>query len=106
MDRQVFSFRAEASVDIQRFLAALNDAEIEVGALWIQRPVQIFGDSLGEFCTDAGVTVQQLRDAASDAVDVHVLLETLRPVPLGENSLERDQTFYPEEWGLNGEPNG
>jgi hypothetical protein len=91
----VFSFRAECSRDVQEFLAAMRWAEIMISGLLIQ-PIPLNGefcipDVEGEFyIKDDDVTVERLRRISSDVADIHVLLETLRPVSLSENSLERD----------------
>ena len=87
MNLQTFSFRAECLVDVQAFNKLLSSrgfiSELKTEA-----------DDAGlpdvEVEMKAGATLGQLRELLRHVVDGHVILQTLRPVPLSENSLERD----------------
>lgn len=84
-----FSFRAECLGDIDEFFDACNQAGISVSAASSKQLEPNLPDAAAEFTTADGVTLRQLVDAASAAPDIYVAVETLRPVPLADNSLER-----------------
>lgn len=91
---RVFSGRSEAAIDAETFahlagaLGASGKARVFIG----------YPDE-GEFPPDlvlvevhttTDVTYEQVLNAARLVPDGHVLLQTLRPVPIGRNSLERN----------------
>ncbi len=81
----IFSYRAELPCDADRFFDALARAEIVVCQL--QRSHDPY-NTYGEFqCPFDDVTVNQLYGATGHIPDIHVLLGTLRAVPLTENTL-------------------
>lgn len=87
--RQVFSLRAECQLDVDGFISACTDAGIcldSVRTSFLQPPLP---DVSLEFLAADSVTVDHLRAASQDVPDIHVALETLRPTPLADNSLER-----------------
>ncbi len=89
--QSVFSFRAEFPADVDEFYAACAEAGIVTTAPSKRELQAGFADVAVEFRSASEVTVDDLRAAASDVPDLHVILETLRPVPLAENSLERQE---------------
>lgn len=88
------SFRAECSYDALRFLTQATEYAIEndlrLGKIMFKND-QDHPDLEVEFISDVPVT--KLRDIAAGIEDCHVIVQTLRPVPLAENSLERDPSF-------------
>jgi hypothetical protein len=95
----IFSYRADELIDVMRFFRAVQRAEIavtdvllDVGFPADEHP---WWDVAGEFCVpDCNLTVDTLLAAARNVDDIHILLETLRPVPLAQNSLERDYGLH------------
>lgn len=91
VQQSVFSFRAEFPADVDEFYAACAEAGIVVSARSTRGLQEGFADVAAEFRSASDVTVEHLRRAAKDVPDLHVVLETLRPVPLVDNSLERQE---------------
>jgi hypothetical protein len=83
---QVFSFRAEAWVDLQNFFGLLGDKAFGIDV--IER-ANAGEDHRCQFSSSHGL--RAIQSAARMVEDGHVLLETLRPLPLAENSLEREE---------------
>ena len=82
----VYSFRAELSQDVDKFLYALSQRNI-----FFKYSKQ--GSShLPDICVElhTSATIEDLRDVLRTVKDSHVMLETLRALPLSENNLERD----------------
>lgn len=92
---KVFSFRAECWHDITQFFAACQDAEIAVyghtigPAASADSAIFVMPDLVAQFHSEDSVTVEQLQRVIAGIPDLHVISETLRPVTLAENSLER-----------------
>lgn len=86
--KSIFSFRAECSVDVRRFLAGLTEVGIETEAS--QSPVSGLSGPDVAVELQATTTLEELRIVARRVEDAHVIVQTLRAVPLAENSLERD----------------
>ncbi len=87
----VFSFRAECLRDACAFVQALWDASIYVTRLMIDHEAGMPApDVVGEFAVAGHVERDRLISATRDVDGIHVLLETLRPVPLAHNSLDRE----------------
>lgn len=82
-----FSFRAECQPDVEAFQAAM-------AAAGVVATMKAAGDTSG--LTDLEVEMQsdsslgQLQYVLRQVTDGHVMLQTLREVPLAANSLERD----------------
>lgn len=80
-----FSCRAELEQDAELFVETIK------GALPIDvvRTVYL---GMGEVAIDieSSVDIEALREVLRNQTDAHVMLDTLRPVPLSENMLERD----------------
>lgn len=85
---QTYSFRAECQYDVFTFLARLQEKDIP-------NRVTVFGidpnlpDIVVEFVTD-DTSVACMMEVTKDLPDIHVIRQTLRPVTLKQNSLERD----------------
>ncbi len=81
-----YSFRTECQSDIDRFTELLRVR----GILHFLRvvPDTIVPDRYVQMESDADI--EQIRDAMREVVDGHVMLQTLRPGVLADNSLERD----------------
>jgi len=87
----VFSMRAEYQVDFDRFLALMK----QDGCIleFTMRP-----DSDGlpdveiEFVSDC--TLGQIADVIRRVPDGHTMLQTLRSVPLADNSLKRNNEIH------------
>lgn len=87
-----YSFRAEGVCDVVNFCHTLHHLVMErrehFGALQIKTDPTGFHECVVEFRSTLGL--ETLRGILRKQIDSHVMLETLRPVPLVENSLERD----------------
>lgn len=83
----VFSFRAECPYDVAAFVNKLVAKRIN---LKIEHTMLSFGEVSTELYTDADL--ETLIDVMCSGDDTHVMVQTLRPVPLKENSLERDRS--------------
>ena len=85
-----FSFRAECNYDVLRFLNKAYeyamDNNLRLGAIYLKTD-EGFPDCEGEF--KSNVPLHDLEEIAGSIEDCHVLLQTLRPVPLAQNSLQR-----------------
>lgn len=81
----IYSFRAECLVDVERFLSKANELSIK---LTKDNQDEVFPDIEIEFESDTDI--EGIRNVLRQVVDGHVMIQTLRPVPLSENSLERD----------------
>lgn len=88
-DGQVFSMRAECAEDAEGFFKAVQDAGIRLNST-VNKDGTGLPDVDVEFHADA--SIEQLRDIIRRITDGHVMLQTLRPVPLAGNSLERDDS--------------
>jgi hypothetical protein len=85
---QVYSFRAECPADVEAFQASAAKANIPVVVTHLVVERDAFNDTEVEFKSTA--TLEAIRDAMREIVDGHAMLETVRAVPLSENSLERE----------------
>jgi len=82
----IFSFRAECQDDVDAFIEAATSAEIEM--LTHAYPDKAFPDVDVEITTEATKEVLMKLIRISD--EAHIMRQTLRAVPLKENSLTRD----------------
>lgn len=95
-EQNLFSFRAETPVDVSRLLAVMSDGEPNPHP-YLSGLTKITMDNHGELGADvvvemqmkAGVDLDTVRGWMEQVEDSHVMIETLRQVPLSENSLER-----------------
>ncbi|MGF6281799.1 hypothetical protein ABH908_000167 [Pseudomonas frederiksbergensis] len=86
---QVFSMRAECAEDAEGFFKAVQDAGVRLNST-VNKDGTGLPDVDVEFHADA--SIEQLRDIIRRITDGHVMLQTLRPVPLAGNSLDRDES--------------
>jgi len=87
---QIYSLRAESESDAKRFL---DEAETDVLVLSnAVHPVQN-GFPNVEIELVSNATLDQVRSVIRRMPEGHVMLQTLRQVPLAGNSLERDEFF-------------
>jgi hypothetical protein len=86
MSMQTFSFRAECIEDVKSFRTALDKA----GVIYVITVSDDADFPDVEVELSAEVTLEQLRGLMRAVVDGHVMLQTLRPCVLADNSLERD----------------
>lgn len=90
-----YSCRAETPVDVVRFLAPMYDKCFDEGKQLGELTIIPFGvaspDCKVEFVSS--YDLKELREVMQTVEDGHVMVETLRPVPLMLNSLERDRSF-------------
>lgn len=92
---RVFSFRAECQDDVDRVLGAMRKDNIYY-LLDILRPVILEN---GSDVPDVDVQLRAKADKltlisiAESQEDCHVIAETIREVPLSENSLERRRGY-------------
>lgn len=85
----IFSFRAETRYDANAFFTS-SVPELTISPTKVI-PVGLAIDVKVEF--ESNGTLEQLREILRKIIDGHVMLETLREVPLDKNSLERDRTI-------------
>lgn len=84
----VFSMRAECSVDFNRFMELAKNTH----GLVLKHKVRPDPDGLPdveiEFASDCALA------QIAEVPDGRTMLQTLRPVPLADNSLERDYDIH------------
>lgn len=87
---QIYSLRAECESDAKRFLD-----EVETDGLLLSNAVHPDQDGFPDVEIElvSNATLEQLRSVIRRMPDGHVMLQTLRQVPLAGNSLERDESF-------------
>ncbi|MFL0286804.1 helicase-related protein [Mycobacterium sp. SMC-18] len=88
-EHSVFSFRAESEIDAEEFFNDCEDAGIPVDEVTVTAPDEESLEVIVEFRSTPETTAERLRDIAADGTDLHTVAQTLRPVPLSDNTLER-----------------
>lgn len=88
---KVYSFRAECQADAEKLRDRCTEVYIKMD-MTIMPHGEGFPDVKVEMQTDA--SMNQLHDILRTMDDSHVMLQTLRQVPLAENSLERDHGLW------------
>jgi hypothetical protein len=87
----VFSFRAECRHDADAFIRAAEQVGIAANAT-------IHPDTSGLPDVDVEATfdanLEQLRAVVRQVHESHVMLQTLRELPLADNTLERDYNLF------------
>lgn len=86
----IFSFRAECLLDADKFTHAVDQSGL-TSKVRIHPDTDGFPDVDVEAEFDA--TLEQLRAILRAQADSHVIIQTLRELPLVSNSLERDYGF-------------
>ncbi len=86
----IYSCRAECDIDIANFLAAATESrtEMEVRHRAVDPDDAFMSEMVLEF--ESPASIDSLREIMRGCVDLHVMRQSLRPCPLSENSLERD----------------
>lgn len=82
----MYSFRAECAADVDNLNNALTASGLAATLLYYPDPV--YPDINVEIETDAALDV--IRSIMREVDDGHVMYQTLRAVPLAQNTLERD----------------
>lgn len=85
----IYSFRPECSIDLIQAAVILHTVARDG---WSLRRVTVFDEYTGSVGVEllADLSLEQLRAILRLVPDGHVMVETLRPVPLAENTLERE----------------
>jgi hypothetical protein len=83
-----FSFRAECLADVALFITATVEHGQPGSLMNFRCNTADFGEVLGEF--DSTMSLEDLRGVLREIEDSHVLMQTLRQLPLAQNSGERD----------------
>ena len=86
-----FSFRAECQADVDSFLQKSQDSGIKLTVTKTVKDTNGFPDVEIEFESEA--TLEDSIEVMRKVQDGHVMYQTLRQVPLNENSLKRDYWF-------------
>ena len=86
-----FSFRAECQVDVDSFLQKSQESVIKLTVTKNVKVTNGFPDVEIEFESEA--TLEDLIEVMRKVQNGHVMYQTLRQVPLNENSLKRDYWF-------------
>ncbi|WP_146041534.1 hypothetical protein [Pseudomonas sp. DP16D-R1] len=82
----VFSCRAECQDDVDAFIAAAKTPEVEM-------VVRAFADKVFpdvEIEITCNTSKDELRNIMRGVEDGHMMRQTLRPLPISENSMEPD----------------
>lgn len=83
-----FSFRAECRGDVNSFLQKSQDSGIKIIVTKTVKDTNGFPDMEIEFESEA--KLEDLIEAMRKVQDGHVMYQTLRQVPLEQNSLQRN----------------
>lgn len=91
----VFSFRAECQGDVDKL-------ELQLKLVTARYVLTVIPDNQGDPDVDVQLLVdleqRDLDSMIASVVDGHVMYQTLRPVPLPDNTLERDPNrIWPNE---------
>lgn len=86
----VFSFRAECHYDITTFRSIMAESGFRFHMR--EEPLTL-GEYAAELRTD--LTLDEIRNIMRTQEDSHVMIQTLRELPLDQNGLERDRSV---EW--------
>ena len=89
----MYSFRAECMVDVTSFRREVFKAGIATTSI-----VHLDKDGHPDVTVEMLATesdITRFRDIAREVEDGHVIVQTLRPCPLSENSLKRDADVNP-----------
>lgn len=89
----IFSFRAECAHDVTEFIVAAHKAGVPAVLTRVNpmmfNATDAMPDTTAEVFSNGG-TLEQMREVMRTIPDSHVMLQTLRQVPLKDNSLERE----------------
>ena len=92
-----FSCRLECTEDFTRFIIAASKNKVlictsELHHVYLEGREYPLPDCEVEFTCD--VDLEAVRDIMRSVDDLHVAIQSLRPVPLKENSLDRDYDIH------------
>jgi hypothetical protein len=89
--QSTYSFRAETELDTTLFLSLVRSQGYAVAST-----VHSDADGLPDVDVEmqCSATLEQLQGILRTIKDAHLMLQTLRPVPLADNSLERDYELH------------
>jgi hypothetical protein len=87
---QVFSFRAECKYDVDEFvkLCKVKNVTVKITKCLCVPAHPDLPDRIVELQSDN--TIAELLEVLRSVDDSHVIMQTIRPVTLEENSLKRD----------------
>lgn len=93
---KTFSFRAECNLDVDRFCRMVRRRFPRIFNVQITALKFNDGRFSGEMAVevDTTETLESLMDAMRDVIDGHVMLQTLRELPLSENNLARNYDVH------------
>lgn len=92
MELNTVSYRAECQGDV----TTLNHTLLTKGLchrITRYEPDLKLGEVLVEMQVWNNCTIEDVKSVLRNQIDSHVLLETLRPVPMSDNTMERDRTM-------------
>lgn len=85
----IFSFRADCVRDVEEFFK-------EAEAVGITGPLKVVPDKRFPDCEveiQSTESLEYLRDAMRRVTDGHIMVQTLRQVPMDKNDMSRDTTL-------------
>lgn len=88
----IYSFRAECERDVEEIKKALTKLDSTTSLISKPLHIGVSHEPSVEFTSVLGLEV--IRKTIAYIEDCHVALQTLRAVPLSENSLERDRSIW------------
>jgi hypothetical protein len=95
---KTYSFRAECKLDVERFQMRFRASFPHVLQVRMM-PLRLVNTTVAQDVSEVAVEVKTplgvdyVRAVMQEVVDGHVMLQTLRELPLNENSLERDSSI-------------
>lgn len=90
----IFSFRAECDRDVEEIKKSLSKLDDTVSFVLV--PNYLVGSLINEPTVEfiSTLDLETIQKAIGQIEDCHVALQTLRPVPLSENTLERNHSIW------------
>jgi len=88
---KTYSFRAECIADVEGLkvsLAKRSGARVEL------KVIPFIGEADVHVEMKSDLSLREMRNSIRKVMDGHVMLQTLRPIPLEANSLERDYDLW------------
>lgn len=81
-----YSCRAECEHDVGVFVEHLDDLKCT--------PKKVIYLGMTEWAIefDTELTIEEIRNILGAEIDTHVMIQTLRPIPLSQNKLDRDHS--------------
>ena len=87
---KVFSCRAECEADVTRFVELLRVTCQSQARVFVAKPEEWVSDVLVEVHAKPDMSYETILSTCRMVPDGHVMLQTMRPVPVTRNSLERN----------------